>query len=104
MASFVVLGVVGFVDAVLVGREFDDVGVLGLKSRLLITIFGLYSIRSVAQNLACMFFSFIEVKKVCLKVRKKLSLVIYVKCIYIIFLISFSYTVFKGLKHFTSRG
>ena len=62
----------------------------------MIIIFGLYNIKTVIQNLACTFFSPIEVKKICLKARKKLSLVIYVRCICIIISIFFCMQFLKG--------
>ena len=103
MAFFVILDVIGFVDAVFVEQKFDNINVLNLKFKLLIIIFGLYNIKLIVQNFVYIFFSFIETKKTCLKIKKKLFLIICVKCICIIFLIFFPYTVFKELKHFTSK-
>ena len=104
MAFFAVLGVVGFIDVTFIKWKFNNVNVLNFKSKLLIIISGLYNIKPIIQNFVCTFFSSIEAKKTCLKVKKKLSLIICIKCICIIFLISFLYTIFKKLKHFTSKG
>ena len=101
---FTILGVVGFVDVTFIKQKFDNVNVLSLKFKLLIIIFELYNIRSIIWNFICIFSSPIETKKIYLKIRKKLFLIICVKCIHIIFSISFLYAAFKEPKHFTSRG
>ena len=103
MAFFAVLSIIGFIDIAFVRQKLDNINVLNLKSKLLIIISGLYSIRPVIQNFVYTFSSPIEAKKACLKMGKKSSLIICVRCIHIIFLISFSYAVFKGPKHLTSR-
>ena len=93
----------GFVDLIFVRREFDGVGVLGLKFRRLITVSGSYKINPATRNSIYIFFSPIEVKNIYLKVEKKSSLVICVIYSRIIFLIFLLYTNFKGPKHPISK-
>ena len=85
MAFFVILNVFKLINITFIEQKFGDVNVWNLKFKLLIIVFKLYNIIPIIWNLVCIFFLFIEMKKICLKIKEELFLMICIKYIHLIF-------------------